>query len=199
MMFSSVNCIAFLLFVNFPFAFLQAKCPLSLSVDLSDPEFSNRTHIIKNNIVYTSDDYYYIDDVPFGCICKKTRCIRKCCPPDEIFVNNVCNKTDVSYNFTIDVYNKKVKEVASDFHFLYNKDCNLDFYRLLPEIFPDDVFFIQKSGLIYFPTTEDYMKQDMFCVENFLNTVNVTELIVTYSAIVCFPEQRSTIIFSIGM
>lgn len=199
-----------LITILFLFVFIHSvltkfPCPLSLSVDITDG-IETDSHIIKDNIVYPSDLYFTIDNDTFGCICNITKCIRKCCLPNEVYYRSIDENEEItekciegnSSNTLLDliVYKETTRIGPGNLNFVYNKHCDEGSYRLQPDLYPDDNFTIQENGSIFFESTQSYYSQDMFCVDNFVNEDGST----SFSVIMCFGSQPlSHIVISVGM
>lgn len=187
-------------FLIFEPVFSKFACPINLSVNISNGH-SNGTHIFTDDgLIYPPNLYFTEAGDTFGCICNITNCIRKCCPQDEVFFGHECIQTDLlGINFTVPVHREFEQTRFGNFHFVYNRDCNIDYYRLFPDIYEEDAFLIQENGSLFFPSSGDYINQHMFCVDNFLDIDENATSTIVFSAVVCFPEDQSPdIVYSFG-
>lgn len=153
--------------------------------------------IIKDDIIYTKDVYFYHKNNILGCKCNVKNCIRKCCPDGHSFTNNTC------------AFDKNAKLIEIDVHdsvkFLHTKNIT-DYYvlngyscaskgrlNLSPDEYEEDRYYFQENGHIHVPgmNAERYMEADEYCIENQYFDHNSSEVVVFLCVIDEIKDEES--------
>lgn len=148
-------------------------CPLNLTVDLENGNVINGT-IVKDSLTYTKDNYFYHNGKLRGCVCNLRNCIRKCCPERYTYTNKSCmidDKEDSSKLIEIDLHNVRNfirKKNLTDYQIVYDNYCKRGKFKLLPNEYEEDLFFIQESGHLHVPNVDHkkYVGPDGYCIDN---------------------------------
>jgi Methuselah N-terminus len=165
---------------------LQAKNPPCALQDTVEIE---RFKILPNNSLLDTDSkihyppelYFKTTDSTYrGCVCELKKCIRKCCPADQHFLNGsaVCDQRGPSWkNFSTSVFRKLMhssspdKMIAkADFAFLLGfQKCDHGSYMLEFEKNPDDNFTLLDSGKLQLlmDTPPDPIDISQYCIDYF--------------------------------
>ncbi|GBP83595.1 hypothetical protein EVAR_49086_1 [Eumeta japonica] len=102
-----------------------APCSLDTSIDITDG-----THLIDGSIYFRGIHYerseHYFDNVTNterGCICKKRKCMQKCCPQGQVLrsYGKKCINSSIPFDPPIwDKYKRLQKSIGYfDFHYIY--------------------------------------------------------------------------------
>ncbi|XP_044254818.1 G-protein coupled receptor Mth2-like isoform X1 [Tribolium madens] len=173
-------------------------CLNNFSVNITDGENNNGV-IYKDGINYTKGDYYVTGDGIFGCVCNIKSCVRKCCGPNEIVIDGC---TNANYSFTFKIYNGTASVVVneSDFYVLYDLECDYGHFRLNPNFYEQDNFYVQLNGSLYAPYVDE--RRTVYGIEEYcLETFNEGDGNI-FSAVICLEnniEEPPKIINHIGM
>ncbi|XP_026815188.1 G-protein coupled receptor Mth2-like [Rhopalosiphum maidis] len=189
-------------------AFADDQCPMNASRPA--PE---NAHLI-NDVLwagqpekpYPQTAYRSVQGVGYVlCTCKTGTCIRKCCPPNAVYVNYRCTPLNASVsvaefkipkfvnaNGTVDVYETDL------FHIVYEELICGHKYKLDPSVEEDDIFQVNKAGRLLDESGKMIVAPNRFCLEQF------SELNYQILAVVCAPEKfevsgGQNIFYTIGM
>ncbi|KAB0792052.1 hypothetical protein PPYR_14013 [Photinus pyralis] len=108
-------------------------------------------------------------------------CIRKCCDVDYVMREKTCilrNDTDLNipvYEAT-EVTGQVIVEYLVGFI-----NCDHGFYKLEPNVYEDDAYYLQTNGSLWMPNTGEWLGFEEFCLEN----MGGNEI----SALLCFSER----------
>lgn len=108
-------------------------------------------------------------------------CIRKCCEVDYVMRGKRCVLRNDS-DWHIPVYRET--DVTTQEHIEYIVgmiNCDNGFYKLEPDVYDDDVHYLQTNGSLWKPVTGEMLAFEKFCIEDLGD--NAT------SAFVCFEED----------
>ncbi|KAL3275858.1 hypothetical protein HHI36_020599 [Cryptolaemus montrouzieri] len=170
----------------------NSPCLKSLSVNITNG-VKNDDYITKDGFIYNSSNYYYENDLIYGCPCNFKKCIRKCCGVDEIMINRTCTKSDIEvkipihrntdFIYHLDMRNETYKKLD---YFYIHEMCKKG-ARLSPELYPDtDNFYIQEDGKFFAPDAEIGGMLDVgnYCVDVFYDE----EIDRKFAAIFCYVD-----------
>ncbi|KAF5272746.1 hypothetical protein FQA39_LY07773 [Lamprigera yunnana] len=132
---------------------------------------------------YTFGTYVYNGTIS-DCECgDRNICVRKCCHLNYIYRDGHC-VFDESAVFKVDVYDG-VDLINDNFQYRYLpgkmtcQSVNATYYRLEPNDYPEDQFYLQADGTLWQPAKEKYMAENRYCLEYFED--------IGMSAFGCFP------------
>lgn len=164
-------------------------CPRVLTIDISDGLLLRNRSILKNDIIFDSNNYF-IDEKggKRGCICKIKQCLRKCCGANEKLIEKKCVQT--AQKLQVQVYEGKQNVSFSDnYHYIYNKECKHGATVLIPHLVTEEEFFLQKNGSLFLPHYKMKPMRDLqdFCIDRFdLEDLDMKDMI---SGLVCILED----------
>lgn len=186
-------CILLFFVLNFPCDAIEEPCPVFVSVDITDGVRRNHT-IIKDNVTYTPANYFSYEGSIRGCICNIKPCIRKCCPKGHIMNNGTCDRDDYEQEFQIHTGTDQIRVADGHFHYIYNHHCVSNASYALNPDFEEDLHYLQANGSLFWPSSNQMIGIDEYCVETFNDdTFNYTDTVL-----ICFNGVESSEAFYIG-
>ncbi|GAB0093375.1 Methuselah, N-terminal domain [Sergentomyia squamirostris] len=200
----------------------RVPCPFFDTVNITDGEHLSNGSILYDGIVYPPDlfgeyDYelvnqttkYSVEPHLRGCICEiKKTCVKYCCPKNFAYRDGACSGPNPSNPILINMrdnegnvsYNVIIEE---KFGIVYGKPCS-HMYRLEPEEYPDDAFFLLPNGHII-TAENDRRDKNQYCIAHMYPEVETNETQevgdLETRVFMCFPSQDEAkfFIYPIGM
>ncbi|KAK4305471.1 hypothetical protein Pmani_022632 [Petrolisthes manimaculis] len=116
------------------------------------------------------------------------RCMRKCCPESEEFVDNQCvATTNTSIEWNPSFYDladlSTTVPAPDDLRVLYGTPSCL-LLLLNPQVVEEDTFYLLTDGNLYVPIYNEQYPPSNYCIENFTGRDNITHTL----ALMCFPD-----------
>ncbi|XP_046390303.1 probable G-protein coupled receptor Mth-like 4 [Ischnura elegans] len=165
----------------------ETPCEYELSIPLRSAEYRADGSVwdAEREELYPPGTYWkYQDSRPekreiyVGCPCLLGRpCLRKCCPLGQQFnesVGCVPDSPEVgSFRVSVssdDGYQQHSVVASEHFYLLFRNTCYYGYYRLMPETYKDNEYFLRSSdGYLSMPVAGvDALWTDEFCVDNVL-------------------------------
>lgn len=154
----------------------EIKCPLELSVDITDG-VNNNGEITKDGVCYTNENYYNKDGRIYGCACNIKNCLRKCCPLGMGMNYTSCESTTYDVSSNIQQYIVQGSNI-SNFFIIDGIVACTDKVRFLvyPRKSGQDNFSIKENGHLNWES-EDYDATE-YCLDYFVDDN-------TFAAVLC--------------
>lgn len=143
----------------------EAPCSIRLSVNISDGIKLRNDQIRKNDVVYTPDTYFQQNGSIFGCICKYKKCLKKCCPHGHVFTGYSCMDNGTDHEVLLYDKEEFIGEPDESNYFIIDKSCDTNWYKLEPEDYLEDLFYLQRDGSLYMPNSnEEELGFENYCL-----------------------------------
>lgn len=166
---------------------LNAPCPIFVSVDITDGVRRNQL-IVKDNVTYTPANYFIHEGRIRGCICNIKPCLRKCCPEGHIMRGKGCERDDYEQNFQIHHLTEEINLPKEHFHYIHNNHCISNQSYVLDPAYEDDWHYLQRNGSLYWPSANQMLHIQDYCVETF----NDDSFNYTDTVLICFTERQES-------
>lgn len=145
----------------------QSLCEKYMSVDLSKAQMIDNDFLM-NGTRYNNGNYFNDNGTLRGCICNIKNCIKKCCGPDEKYVNKICVKNHEQFH--VPIYSNtslRKSDGSNDFEFIYTKACPNNYVRIKADS-PDDLF-VQENGSLFVKNFDTIYDVEKYCIDTFNN------------------------------
>ncbi|KAL0272487.1 UNVERIFIED_CONTAM: hypothetical protein PYX00_005433 [Menopon gallinae] len=142
-----------------------------------------------------SEGYYRsVNNTHFSvCICKVTRCLRKCCPKGQYLYNRNCTSFGAEdMPLQPPVYDRNHQLLQNydytRFVLVYGNTCEYGWFVLEPDLALQDTFLLMEDGTLVLPydSSEPYYT-DQFCFEHLSEPFRVVQNTSTLRALICYP------------
>lgn len=137
--------------------------------------------------------------IPFCCaVCieNRTLTIRKCCPDGQAMFNKTCLASETKLHLRV-YEGESYEGTYEDYCTIHENFCiTSEKYMLMPLLYEEDKFFLQKNGQLFMPKAHlVYRNLEEYCLENIIDINNGS-----VSALICIndAEAESHISLSIG-
>lgn len=170
----------------------EPPCPAAFAEELRDAErldagggFRSAT----TDIAYGDGDVFVANGTLFGCVCRATACLRKCCPLGQHVFNKSCDESELDFFENGYVRANGSERVVEGF-----LECSpgKDRYLLQPFVYESEGFRVEDGVLIWENLSLAFGYED-YCVDVFDDgVVNDTR------ALVCLEEYKELIDYYLG-
>ncbi|XP_071446413.1 uncharacterized protein [Hetaerina americana] len=142
-----------------------APCPASLSVRISHPVALLNGNLLDGarNLTYPPGKWYVSDSVGHayvGCPCGLFKpCLRKCCPLGHSYRlgrEKGCERTERDFRVIVasdDPHGYPPVSLRDGYFFLFGMPCKGRDYRLRPEYYSDNAYYVRPDGTLFLPNS----------------------------------------------
>ncbi|KAF5286673.1 hypothetical protein FQA39_LY16156 [Lamprigera yunnana] len=135
--------------------------------------FSTRSEaLVPNQTWYPLKTLFYTYTDEFQCA-NGSICVRKCCAQNYVITENNCTeKTGSSINVSVYDGTQKVDGHSVDYvvGMLY---CEYGYYKLEPNVYPDDLYLVQENGSLWKTATKEFFSPHEYCLDSLADDTSV--------------------------